>query len=314
MKINRMSDEKSVPNWIIENKSALKHLDKEATSKKETERVVSMPKELSEDAIIMEKDHIEQCASSKKPYHYNTQWADGVKSELKEYASVVGMDMKKFKAINPDNVTVDPVATVEVKAAAKVESKIKMDPFKLDSIENRDKTPTWEKVEGQSVMSDRPSMSSSVISVRNSDDYYKNSTPKTAKGKNSILDPEAIEKLAKSTVEDTGARLKRENEERVAQKEVNHKSWQTDKVAAMAQQEGLPNRGVVYATESMNAQPGIRGADAFDTSHMPEKTDGEQIKDVNAQRSSKREFKIEKPATMGISADFGNELKKLLGK
>jgi len=316
MKINRMSEENNVPSWVTENKVASNFLDKELISQKDTDRIVGMSKELTEEAMVMEKDRIEQCAGSKESYHYNTQWKDNVKSELKEYASVVGMDMNKFKAVNPDIVKQTSLPSVKIAEKTETDKKsmIDIDAFKLDSIKEADAKNDWEKIQGQSNMSDKPSANGSVISIRNSDDYYKNSNPKTARGRNSILDADAIEKMAKNSIEDNGARLKREKEEKAMDKKVEHLKWQNSKIAAMEEKDIIPNRGKVYPTESLNAQPGIRGEDPFDYSKMPEKSDGEKIKEVNAKRSNKREFKIEKSSRRGVSEDFSNELKKFMVK
>ena len=75
----------------------------------------------------------------------------------------------------------------------------------------------------------------------------------------------------------------------------------------------------VFPTESLNAQPGIKG-EVFDYSKLPEKTAGELLKEQNEDRRKqirgeskpKHEFNIAKNSTRSISDDFSGELKKFL--
>lgn len=324
MKISRMAEEKMAPEWIFRNKQASQYIDKETVSTEEIKRLASLSCDISDDDMVVEKDRIESCAVSKKPYHYSSKWSNSVKSELKEYAIVCGMDMSKFKSIDPSDLVVEASSSGMIKTASTVEAeapKLVVDAFKIDEKIAVSHEKTKWKAEGKdaSRLAEKPTMSG-IVPIRGGEDYFANSEFKVARGQNSISDPLAIEKLAESTVEDTGSRLKRENAEKEASKKTRHEEWQKEKIAAMEGKEILPGRKV-FPTESMNAQPGIKG-EVFDFGNVPDKTVGEQIKQANEDRKEKIrgkekgrfEFVLHKNPTMGISEDFGEELKKHLGQ
>jgi hypothetical protein len=319
MKIYRAAEDKLVPNWVFASKTEFPN---EAIGDQDAEKILNMSCNISDDELVMERDKIEKCASSKVPYFYNVQWPDNVKSELKEYAAVCKMDMSKFQAVDPvsliDKITVVKAATSSpmVKtASAKI---ILNDPFHLDTAGDNPHMAkaNWEEVKKEVKLEERPMIGLGVIPIRGGEDYFANSEAKVAKGQNSITDPNAIGKLSESDVEDTGARLQREKLEREAAKEAEHKKWQEDK----AMPKDITSRSV-FQTESLNAQPGIRG-NVFDFTTVPELTEGEKLHTANEERrrqirgedKKKHEFTVEKNPTPTISDTFAEELKKALGK
>lgn len=321
MKINRMAEEKIAPEWVFENKQASEYINNNTLKSEEVNKIVNMASTVSDEDIIMEKDRIEKCASSNSVYYYNMQWPVNVKNELKEYAGVCNMDMSKFKAINPSllaskSVTASDTKMVKTASASQL---VLSDPFKIDEklAGNNEKTKWHPELKGASKLADQPSMSG-IVPVRGGEDYFANSESKIAKGQNSISDPLAIDKLANNQEEDTGARLRRENAEKEASKKTKHEDWQKEKIEAMVGKNILPNR-YIFPTESLNAQPGIKG-EVFDYSKLPEKTAGEQIKEMNEERrkqirgeeKGKYEFAISKNPQRSISEDFSNELAKHL--
>jgi len=319
-----MSEEKMAPEWIFQNKQASRHIDKETVSTEEMKRLASLPSNVSDKNVVEEKDRIEACATNKKPYHYSAQWPDSIKSELKEYAMVCGMDMSKFKSINPNSIEASSSGIVKTASSgvAEVEpEKLVIDAFKIDEkiASSHEKTKWQAEGKDATKLADRPSMIG-IVPIRGGEDYFANSESKVARGQNSISDPDAIGKMSQSSIEDTGARLKRENAEKESAKKTRHEDWQKEKIAAMEGKEILPGRKV-FPTESMNAQPGIKG-NIFDFNNVPDKTEGEQIKQANQERKEqirgkekgKFEFVLHKNPTMNISEDFGEELKKHLGK
>lgn len=322
MKIYKSADDKMVPDWVFNSKNK-EYFDNETVSSKETERIINMACNISDDDIVMEKDNIEKCAKAQSTYFYNVQWPDSVKADLKEYATVCGMDMKKFQAVDPSVIKKTAIVTKEASsdkmtktASAKL---VLSDPFKLDTAGDNPhmSKADWQNVKDAVKMSEKPAMSG-IVPVRGGEDYFSNPEVRIAKGQNSIADPKAIEKLFESKEEDTGARLRREKQEREDLKAGEHKEWQT----ANAQPKEAISRSVfTSATESLNAQPGIRG-NVFDFTTVPELTDGEKLKTANEDRKrkiqgeakEKHEFRVEKNPTPKISDTFAEELKKHLNK
>ena len=316
-----MAEENMAPEWVFDNKQATEYLDKKTLHANDINDILKMSSNISDEEIVMEKEKVEKCASSNSAYYYNAAWPTQIKSELKEYAAICNMDMSKFKAINPTDFA-DKVVTAkdETKMTKTASTTLVLsDPFKLDEklAGGHTKTKWHPELKNASKLEDKPAMNG-IVPVRGGEDYFANSESKVAKNQNSISDPNAIDRMAKSEVEDTGARLRRENLEKENAKKTKHEEWQKEKIEAMAGKDILPNR-YVFPTECLNAQPGIRG-EVFDYSKLPEKTAGEQIKEQNNERreqiqgkeKGKYEFNIAKSPTRSISEDFSSELAKYL--
>jgi hypothetical protein len=332
MKINRMAEENIAPEWFENNKSNIKS---EFINSEDFSRIASMKDAINDDELVIERDQIEICVSSKKPYLYNNNWSKEAKSSLREYAIVVGMDMSKFKAVNPASLKIDKdiiEAKVEasmIRTASTTANKLILDPFKLDEKLNKeDKKDQWEVIAGSSSLKEKPSMLSNAIkNVRGGENYYENSNLPTAQGRNSLTDPNAIGKLAANTKEDTGVRLKRENKEKQDAISNRKNIWQAEKIASMPGSEIIP-KGTVFPTESMNANPGIYKGNnnvaysKFDKNAIPEKTAGELLassqknRKESIQRETKQDhsFGVQKESARSISDNFGDELKKYLKK
>ena len=323
MKINRMSEDKSAPSWFFEKLDDKSSFSDEYISPDSAQKISSSS--VSDNDLVSQRDEIEKCTKEGKSYHYNAKWSDKVKSELKEYALACGMNMDRFKAVRPENI--DNIISVHKEAnmspeETKKDSKMALkDPFKIDEInEKKSERSDWQEIKKAKNLSDKPSMDSRVIPVRGGEDINKNSDPKVARGQNSIKDPDAIKREIESSPEDTGARLRRENKEKEASKKTNHQEWQKEKIKAMAGKEIIPNRKV-FPTEVMNAQTGIK-KEPFDYSDMPEKTDGEKLKEsqvehkksIRGEDKKKHEFNIQSETKASVSDTFAEELKKHLKK
>jgi hypothetical protein len=335
MKINRMADEHTAPAWAFDDTSVSDFLSENYLSKESWERIQNLPlSDITEKDLVEQRECIEQCSANNSMYHYNSQWPEDVKSSLKEYATVCGMDMSKFKAVHPEYIenlrVIDKQSSDLLEGLEKRETvenkgveKMMKDPFKLDDLGNNDhmKQANWEEIKKQANMKDRPSMTSGEVKpMRGGEDYFANPNTPTARGNNSISNPNAIGVLANSEEEDTGARLRRENKEKEARKEANSKAWEQDIVDSMKHKDIIP-RGKVFPTESLNAQPGIRG-EVFDFSSVPDKTQGEKFAEVGEARRQAiqgankevHEFTVQKAPVRRISDDFGEALEKALKK
>ncbi len=329
MKISKMAEEQLAPSWAFEdvdNVAVADFINREYISQAEVERVQSLPdKDLTEDQVVEQREVIEKCAESNSLYHYNSQWSEKVKSALREYATVCGLDGSKFKAVHPEyfesiTVIADGHKTI------KKEAKMVIDAFHLDDIGDMDhmKESNWESVHKQSNLAMRPSMEGSVIPMRGGEDYYANSDTKTVRGQNSITEPDAIGAFADSEVEDTGARLRRENKERANSREVKHKAWEQGKIDAMAGTDIIP-KGSVFPTEVLDAQPGLNNNKMhmgvysdYDLKDLPDRTDGECLAELNEGRrreiqgapKEEHDFQPQTHQVRGISDSFAEELKK----
>jgi len=343
MKVNKMSSEKSLPTWVLS-------MDENSAPKESTEDIFKMaevaksiPETLSDEILVSERERIDKCASCEDTYYYSDKWDTGDVSKLKEYASVCGLDNERFQAINPDEFV---KAEIEKSASSKIlrvasETVLEnqpddpfaglklTDPFHLEDEVEENAQENWEEVKSASVLADRPSMmTNAVVPIGGGEDYLANSDVPLAKNQNSIVNPDAIGKLAKSETEDTGARLAREAKERQEEAIKRHQTWEEDKINAMEHNKDLP-KGTVFPTEVMNAQPGLNNPSSqmgvyakFDKDSIPEKTIGESLagrnedrrKEIQGTDKEHHEFGLQAEATRTISDPFVDALKKSLGK
>jgi hypothetical protein len=337
MKINRVADEKKVSDWCLEGKNqpVEKFVEAKGITTNDIKRITNLPDsgKLSEDQLVQERETIEKCAESKIPYHFNSKWDGKTVDSLKEYAKVCGLKEDKIAPVSSEYVK--EIESLSVKdedfmKQSKKKTKLEFDPFHLNNVEDKfeSKKEDWEKVNKQASLSDKPSMNSNAIrSHRGGEDYFVNSFTQTARGQNSIGNSDAIKNLIEDTQEDTGARLKKENEQKRQAKKQNHVEWQKDKIEAMSELD-IVSKGKVFPTESLNAQPGVRDSfvgaySKFDPKTIPDKTAGEKLGEKQEERKQSIQRKSEKDndwqnlksASNGMVSDsFSDSLKKNLKK
>jgi len=360
-----MSSEKVAPDWVFEGDSGMENSDFDHISDKEYKRMVSVESGvLSEAEIVRERESIEACASVGSIYYCSSNWSDNTRSALREYAMVCGLGMEKYQEVDPSKINViaataprtieasaqdryhqiaqqavrtaaaEPEPQPEEASMADALKSVLGDPFKLDSIaEERKTTPRrddWETIEPEHKLASRPAMmSNNIIPIGGGEDYNTNSEVPLPKNQNSILDPDAIGKLAESKELDNGERIKQAVEEKKQEMANRNKVWEQDKVDKLSGAM-LSSRGNVFLTESLNAQPGLNSPSSqmgvysdFDAASIPERTEGEMIKAQNDQRREsirgnrnkpEYEFEARKASTADISSVFADSLKKQLGK
>lgn len=330
MIIHRVAEEQVAPSWVFEKKSNTSNVSKEALSQDEVNRIIS--ENISDNQMIAEREQIERCASEGSTYHYNSSWDKKAISNLKEYAYACGLNMNKFKGVNRDylyevqDINRQSKNANKMKREAKYSTDINIDAFKLDEKGNTDhlEKDNWEDIKRQSDLKDKPSiMDNTVRAVRGGENYYENSFSQTARGQNSITDPDAIENFAET--EDTGERLRIENENKANQRQEKHKEWEQNKIKEMSSDNIIP-KGRVFPTEVMNAQHGLNTSASklanLKAEDVPEKTEGEKISEKNEEhrQSIQREEKtnhwekLNTASVRRISDNFAETLKQNLGK
>lgn len=338
MKIFRVAEEGLAPSWIP-NKDISTIQENKMESYSSVQRLNSISSEkVTEDIIAKECEAIEKCASSNKPYHYNSKWDSEIVGHLKEYASAVGLDKSKMigvntsemiKQMNSSEPKMTKTAAADVAALESfAPSKLVLDPFKFEKLSDTshmDKK-NWEVIERQLNLDDAPQMNTGVRPMRGGEDYLKNSDPKVAKNQNTISNPDQIKKMLESNEIDTGARLKQEKAAKEAVKVQEHKDWEKNVIAAMEKKDIVPH-GNVFPTEVMNAQSGLKNPSSqmgvyakFDKDSIPDLTEGEKIKGARKEwndtmkraEKEKATFEMSKHSSREISDSFGDSLKKAL--
>jgi len=287
-----------VPNWMFDPKTGLKVSSSKYVMAEEISRIKSLPD------IIDEKDRIEACSVNGDLYHYSSKWGSKERSELKEYAMVCGMDMTKFRSIDPDSVSTSVTANTK-KDMIKTAS---YDPFHLDEVVDK-KTSSrdeWEKISGAKTVNNIPSLGGgSVIAVRGGGTIYDHSVPDLAKNQNSISNPNAIKTLAENKDEDICERLRKDRS-----------NWEKDISSKIKVPDAISQKKV-FQTEVAHVQSGIRAK-----AEIPEQTRGEMLKEmgnknreeIQRQAKEKREFIPRGSSLNMISDDLSSELAKYLGK
>jgi len=319
----KTSSAEQFPAWIDEN-SEIKKLA-EQMSPDDIARLSS--KEIDE---TQEFDLIEKCASSKAPYYYGASWDKELKSRVQEYAYIndckaiaIDLNSEKMAAYTSSKTSMQKEASVEV-AAPLIPFEL-IDAFHLDEKGNDShmKKVEWEKVTSSDKLAGVTPQNMTVL--RSSGIIEDNNLSphlRVRDGQNSVTDPDAIGKLANSEVEDNGVRLKRENAEHQEQRKLAKSEWEADaKKSASDIGFGALSLPTIKKTESAHCSSGIRSTQpVIDAKSMPEKTDGEILRDTNIQRKaniqrSKREdrswdaLENQHQAGMSINDLFAEELK-----
>lgn len=327
MNIFKVADEQSIPSWLIP--------EEDKTPVEEVESI-NISEEVTDKVLVQECDRIEACSVNGHLYHYNSKWDDGTVRHLREYAIACGMDLGKFRGFDPSVLQKEAESEGMVKTAqvASTETQelrnVMGDPFHIEERSDMShmEMTNWQEVKKQNVLAEPTLDTGSVISIGGGEDYNLNSDVNPAANQNSMTNPFAIEQLAKSDVDDTGERLRKEREAKETQKKADHEEWQQDKIDAMAGNDIIP-KGSVFPTEALNANTGLNNPSSqagvyaeFDPNSIPEQTAGEKIASSNkAYKESiqrpKETDDWQKPCgqtARGISSSFGDSLAALLNK
>jgi hypothetical protein len=344
MRISRMSEKNSVPEWAIEGSELASIEQNEKLLHTAGVRInATASNQVNEIDIVTECEYIEKCASDNKTYYYNTTWSDNHIAHLKEYATVCGIG-KNVVGVDPTTLVQERQASSEqiVKTASVEETTLSDglrdalgDPFHIDEHSDMShmEKANWEQVARQAELpefSTTAAMKGAILPLRGGEDYTLSNQEGLARNQNSIVDPNALDNLYASDEEDTGQRLRREREEREAATAEKHKAWEQEYMSQMNYDKKIEfditaSAGVVFPTEVLNAQPGLTGDRGvygkFDPDSIPEKTAGESLSDQNQSRkaSIQREEtedrswdKIKSAPSRMISDNFTDELKKFM--
>lgn len=329
MKLFRVSEENAAPEWTYASNS-LDQYEKEDAINADQLNCVDKSY-VNEEILSQECNKIEQCASSGNKYYYNAGWKDSHISHLKEYALACGMNLKKFCGVSPILVAKDSGNSMTRTASTAVNQKLQDalgDPFhfeKLSDTSHMDKSD-WEKVNGASKLSDKPSMKG-FNAIRGSEDYSINVDVSLANNQNSITKPNAIEELANrdDSILDNGVRLCNEAKAREAGRKSEHATWEKEIVDSMVHKNIIP-KGHVYQTGSGVANTGMQSKASqmanIDEKDIPEFTQGEKLAQSALDRKESIQRKKEakewdsdgSSSYRSISEDFSKSLAAKLGK
>lgn len=306
-------------------------------SVEEAKRIASLPSSLSDADLIEERSVIEAKAQANDIYHYSSQWDDTVIKHLKEYASIFNCGVK---AINPEDEGIQQLANASEeqeslnKEASSTNSAVAQPTIELDDPFERNVDMShlnkidWERVVPESKLSSPKSTASSarVISISGNERVDVHPHLTTARGRNSITNPYALDDLAKDESQDVGQRLRQASElkEKARQAEVRA----SDKLMAQqAQAKGygaFANQHTVIITDSADGQSNIRPKSALDFTSMPDKTAGEMLAEESAKRKSSIQRnnnedkdswnKPSRASRYSISDVFAESLEKQLNK
>lgn len=302
---------------------------------------------VDEKTIDSECSRIEKIASSNNDniFYINGTWDDDVKSHLKEYALACGIKRDKIVEASKEQIIATKRSIVEaqkekemlkvastqtdVEVNPEVEkiSNVLKDPFKIDEKLDDDRNihEDWEKISYAQILKDKPT-TSGINAIRGGEDYNKNHSHKSANNQNSIFDSGKIEALANSEDVDVGQRIRQEKEEILQSRLSDQQKDRDAKLAEATEELSIMTIGNVFPTESLVAQPGIRGemgGSLMDADSIPDQTKGEMLREINQEKTASiQRPKEEKDRSWEkvdnnirtISDDFGEELSKLMGK
>jgi len=305
---------------------------------------VNVAKKVTANTINSECERIEKIASSKKEHVFciNGTWDAETKSYLKEYAIACGLDKDKIVEVSKKQIVASASRKKEADKIAKeamtktastkenaLQNEIEGilgDPFKINEKleDDRNIHEEWEKVSTAKTLSDKPS-TSGINALRGGEDYNANFVHQSGLNQNSILDPEKLDRLAESDLVDNGEKIRQEKAKILEERQAEQQKVRDDLVSEAEQELSIMTIGNVFPTESLNAQSGIQGemgGKLLDVDSVPEKTEGEMIKEMNVENKAKIQRPKEEDRSWEkidtnvrtISDDFGEELSKILGK
>lgn len=341
MKISKISGVDSASDWLSDFALPNTKTQKEVVLPSSSDVSPLSPESVDDTVLAFECDKIEKCASENRPYFYNKSWGQEHVSSLKEYATICGMGDDHFVAA--EHKEIEKQETIKVassqsqtkdgeKNPPQKEAKLDIgDAFRFDEkIAKAEKAiRDWQVNTPAQKLELNPVMTGGIVPVRGGENYFIQNNPKLASNQNSLANPDAIGNLVNSDKMDNGARLAKEREDKLAQKQANKKQWEQDIIDSMVHKD-IVAKGKVFPTEMLNAQPGLsspasqRIAGKFDPEAVPERTAGEKIKEQNEVRKAsisrpKEDSKWQGPEDngaklRGVSDIFGDALKKALGK
>lgn len=294
-RIYKTTNSESIPEWVDAQNETKQRMG-EITAE-DWKRISAS--NLDDEKLVVEFDAIEKCASSKKPYFYNSNWDNTSTNTLKEFAyvnqcqaipvNVEDKEVKAYLAVNLSSLektaSAAPVAkTSEKKPIIPFEL---IDAFHLDEKGNTDflKKTDWEKVTTSAKLTENSRLSSGIKRLDGGIENHNISPHLNIKpGQNSVTRPEAIDELSKGA-EDSGERLKRENAERKEERNVAHKEWEKE---AMVKAEGFGSLSfnTIKKTEASYCNPGIKDNPVRNAKEIPDKTDGEMLKEKQQARKA----------------------------
>lgn len=289
-RIFKTMNSEQFPEWVDESSSVKKHASCMTIDDWKRINVA----DIDEDRLVDEFEVIEKCASDKKPYFYNSGWNKEASTKLQEYAyvnqcEVCGVDasdetVKAYMAVNPEAFEKQASATTPKSSSPTIPFEM-IDAFRLDSKGDTsylDKTD-WEKVKPSEKLSGAHQDSHGIRRMHSSVEDN-NLSPHLAirPGQNSVTQPDAIGDMAKGA-EDTGARLKRENKERVEQRKAEKKEWEREAIKK-ADGFGSLSFSTIKPIEASFANSGVGGNPVREAADIPEKTDGERLRDAAERR------------------------------
>lgn len=344
--MNVISHNSNYPDWID---NFYKKLSKEASKSgkvsdtldlsqlKDVRLNIKSASSVNEVDIVKECNYIDKISQKTgSRYYINKTWPTEVKAHLVEYACSCGMKCENCIELDPEIVVeaskkAKMVRTASTNVATEKEEAIEWDGFGFDEIHRQAankhmEKSDWEKVEPQQVLGDKPSLlSGSIVPIRGGEVYEKTQIVGVQDGQNSIVDPDALERLANSEKEDVRTKIRKAKEARMQDKQAQ-KDREIERLARELKKYNLDKKTSVFATEVMNANPGLNTPDSqigvfrdYDVSELPKKTKGEMLRDKNKERSAsiKREQKADtwekpsRPTKAEISDLFGESLDNL---
>jgi len=260
--------------------------------KQQASQLRSLPTRLDDNGVALEMQAIEHCASTQTAYCYNIGWGEEVNSRLKEYAAICACECH---GINPERIpeAKEESKKPELKTTASVESKKPAamnigDVFHIEDSGDMSHmaSENWQSLTPNAKMSSPAAGdgAGSVSKIGGGENYLASPHRKAKPGQNSVMDPNAIGRLAESDTEDLAKSLREINEKRSGHRVMEQQA--EERLAAKVMRDGghyAGQGGTVRLTETLNAQPGLRpgktmpGAFQTEVVAIPDRTAGENI-------------------------------------
>ena len=322
--LNKSSRE-GASDWMLD--AALQHTEKEVAS------AVSIK---TEDDIVEARSKIEDCAKDGKPFYVDEDISESAKSEIREYASVVGL---KEEDIIPVSQTEKSVASSleeeRLEVVAEASQVIDKDPFDaMKGFASEDafaKNTDWDTRSSSPKLNDMGRAASGVVGrVDGLETYEEQRIVGVRQGENSIAAPNAVGESAKTEEVSNRDKIRASNQARKDGIAFDKKTWEDETLKSLPDAGVIAKDGVKMTSAGQgqsHTQIGQGQHSIFDDSDrnegIPERTNGETLGDK--QESRKASIQRDKPGDdrdwdkpasskkPPVSDLFFDELKKSMG-
>ncbi len=260
---------------------------------KDSERLSKVSPSVAREDLVEARSEMEKCLESGQTYYFGDDTSDSVKSDIKEYAEVIGMSDDMIEQVSSDRVHMSKEAeslklvedVTPPQADQLIFDIVPQVPTDPNDFKKNDDWKDAENSKAKTIAS-RPA-EDGIVPIRGGEKYEQDTVKSIRPGENSIDDPNAINSIATSDTKSTLDEIREAQERRKNETVFNIEDWQAEKEANLVDpivpQDGHRQvESPVAQNHSSNGAWNNSIVTDPESSPMPDMTTGEQIASANA--------------------------------